>query len=82
MAHDHVALHSHAVAATHARGHRRRLAGALAVLLCVMALELVAGVVAHSLALLSDAAHMLTDAGAIGFSLFAISLAARPARAR
>ncbi len=35
---------------------------------------------AHSLALLSDAGHMLTDAGAIGFSLLALRLAARPAR--
>ncbi len=35
--------------------------------------------IAHSLALLSDAGHMLTDAGAIGFSLLALRLAARPA---
>ena len=34
-----------------------------------MAGEIAAGVIAHSLALLSDAGHMLTDAGAIGFSL-------------
>lgn len=40
--------------------------------------EVVAGILAHSLALLSDAAHMLTDAGAIGLSLFALRLAARP----
>ena len=45
-----------------------------------MAGEIVAGVLAHSLALLSDAGHMLTDAGAIGFSLVAMRLAARPAR--
>jgi cobalt-zinc-cadmium efflux system protein len=38
-----------------------------------------AGVVGHSLALLSDAGHMLTDAAAIGFSLVALRLAARPA---
>ena len=44
-----------------------------------MAGEVVAGILAHSLALLSDAAHMLTDAGAIGLSLFALRLAARPA---
>ncbi len=35
---------------------------------------------AHSLALLSDAGHMLTDAGALGFSLLALRLAARPAQ--
>lgn len=33
-----------------------------------MACEVVAGIVAHSLALLSDAGHMLTDAGALGLS--------------
>ncbi len=44
-----------------------------------MVAEVVAGVIANSLALLSDAGHMLADAGAIGFSLFAIRMAARPA---
>ncbi len=43
-----------------------------------MAVEVAAGVLAHSLALLSDAGHMLTDAAAIGFSLLALRLAARP----
>jgi cobalt-zinc-cadmium efflux system protein len=41
----------------------------------------IAGIVAHSLALLSDAAHMLTDEAAIGLSLVALALAARPAGA-
>jgi cobalt-zinc-cadmium efflux system protein len=45
-----------------------------------MCAEVVAGILAHSLALLSDAAHMLTDAGALGLSLLALSLAARPAK--
>jgi cobalt-zinc-cadmium efflux system protein len=58
----------------------RRLALALALIAAFMAAEVVAGVLAHSLALLSDAGHMLTDAGAIGFSLLALRLAARPAR--
>src|SRR4051812_49679085 len=44
-----------------------------------MAVEVVAGILADSLALLSDAAHMLTDAGAIGLALVAARLAARPA---
>ena len=44
-----------------------------------MAAEVVTGIIANSLALLSDAAHMLTDAAAIGFSLVAINLAQRPA---
>ena len=52
---------------------------ALALILGFMAVEVVAGILADSLALLSDAAHMLTDAGAIGLALVAARLAARPA---
>jgi cobalt-zinc-cadmium efflux system protein len=69
--------HTHAVRADADRG---RLALALGLILAFMAAEVAVGVVAHSLALLSDAGHMLTDAAAIGFSLFAITLAARPAK--
>jgi cobalt-zinc-cadmium efflux system protein len=68
--------HSHAVSAD---ADRDKLAIALAMILGLMAVEVVVGIVAHSLALLSDAGHMLTDAGAIGFSLVAIRLAQRPA---
>ena len=53
---------------------------ALALLLVFMAAEVVAGIVASSLALLSDAAHMLTDVGALALALVAARLAARPAR--
>jgi cobalt-zinc-cadmium efflux system protein len=74
-----MAGHEHA--ATHAPvASERRLAVALALIVTLMAAEVVAGIVAHSLALLSDAAHMLTDAGAIGLSLVALRLAARPAQ--
>jgi cobalt-zinc-cadmium efflux system protein len=52
----------------------------LALILAFMALEVVAGILAHSLALISDAAHMLTDAAALGLALVALRLAARPAR--
>ena len=45
-----------------------------------MLVEVAAGVLADSLALLSDAAHMLTDAGAIALALVAARLAAGPAR--
>ena len=45
-----------------------------------MAGEVVAGVLAHSLALLSDAAHMLTDAASIGLALATAKIAARPPR--
>jgi cobalt-zinc-cadmium efflux system protein len=57
---------------------RRRLILGLALLLAFMVGEVVAGIVGHSLALLSDAGHMLTDAGALALSLVVISLAARP----
>jgi cobalt-zinc-cadmium efflux system protein len=58
----------------------RRVGAALALILGFMAIEVVAGLLAHSLALVSDAAHMLTDAAALGLSLVALRLAARPAR--
>jgi cobalt-zinc-cadmium efflux system protein len=57
----------------------RRLAIALALIVGFMCVEVVAGILAGSLALLSDAAHMLTDAGALALSLLAIRLARRPA---
>jgi cobalt-zinc-cadmium efflux system protein len=60
-------------------GDSRRIVIALALLGGLMVVEVVAGVLAHSLALLSDAAHMLTDVGALALSLLVIRLAARPA---
>jgi cobalt-zinc-cadmium efflux system protein len=56
----------------------RWLSAALALILAFMAGEVVAGVAAHSLALISDAAHMLTDAAAIALVLVTARLAARP----
>jgi cobalt-zinc-cadmium efflux system protein len=56
----------------------RRLWAALALILGLMAAEAVVGVLASSLALLSDAGHLLTDAAALGLSLLALRLAARP----
>jgi cobalt-zinc-cadmium efflux system protein len=69
--------HSHGVAADADRG---KLAIALGLILAFMAFEVTVGIVSHSLALLSDAAHMLTDAAAIGLALVAIRLAAKPAK--
>jgi cobalt-zinc-cadmium efflux system protein len=57
----------------------RRLTAALVLILVFMAVEVVVGLLASSLALLSDAAHMLTDAGAIALALLAARLASRPA---
>ena len=76
--------HGHAAPA---HGHRhgpaadagpRWLGAALGLIIAFMVAEVVAGAVAHSLALLSDAAHMLTDAASIGLVLITARLAARP----
>lgn len=58
---------------------RQRLKIALTLTLIVFVIELLGGLLSHSLALLSDAGHMLTDAAALGMSLFAFWLASRPA---
>jgi cobalt-zinc-cadmium efflux system protein len=78
-AHAHDEHHHHGVAPD---ADRRRLAVALALILTFMVAEVVAGLVASSLALLSDAAHMLTDAAALGLALVAARLAARPPSGR
>ena len=65
----------------HARdASARRLLVGLSLIACFMAVEVVAGILASSLALLSDAGHMLTDAAALAVALVAIRLARRPAR--
>jgi cobalt-zinc-cadmium efflux system protein len=69
--------HAHEIGAD---ADRTKLTIALVLIAGVMVVEVVVGIVANSLALLSDAAHMLTDAGALVLALVAISLAARPAR--
>src|SRR2546422_424366 len=60
---------------------RRRLAVVLGISAVVMVAEAVGGWVAHSLALLADAGHMLADVGALGLSLGVASLAQRPVTA-
>ena len=78
MSHSHGddhAGHSHGVSAD---ADRRWLAIALLLILSFMGVEIAVGLIASSLALLSDAAHMLTDAGSIGLALVAARLAARP----
>ncbi|QFY09779.1 cation diffusion facilitator family transporter [Nonomuraea phyllanthi] len=76
-------------AAGHGHGHghgvsgdadRRFLSGALVLIVGFMAVEVVIGVIAGSLALISDAGHMLTDAMAIVLALVAMRIAARPPR--
>ncbi|MFF7410428.1 cation diffusion facilitator family transporter [Streptomyces lydicus] len=76
-AHSHGHGHSHGVSPD---ADRRWLRAALLLLTAYMAVEVVIGVLAQSLALISDAAHMLTDAVSIVLALIAMRLAARPAR--
>jgi cobalt-zinc-cadmium efflux system protein len=74
----HAHLHAHA-----GPGSDRRLLGvALVLFLVFTAVEVTVGLVANSLALLADAGHMLTDAGAIALALVASWAASRPARGR
>jgi cobalt-zinc-cadmium efflux system protein len=61
-------------------GSDRRLLIAIGLIVGLMLGEVVAGIIANSLALISDAAHMLTDAAAIGVALVALRLARRPPR--
>jgi cobalt-zinc-cadmium efflux system protein len=77
MAHDH--SHHHHQHRPSRETERGALKAALALIVTFMLAEVTAGVLASSLALLSDAAHMLTDAAALGVSLVAARLAARPA---
>jgi cobalt-zinc-cadmium efflux system protein len=73
MGHGH--HHHHTVSAEADRGP---MLIALALIGGLMVAEVVAGLIAGSVALLTDAGHMLTDAGAIGLGLVALRLAARP----
>jgi cobalt-zinc-cadmium efflux system protein len=75
---DHAHAHSHGH--DHVRAgerHAGRLAGAFAIVVGVLVIELVVGILGHSLALLSDAGHMATDALGLGMAIAAIQLASR-----
>ncbi|MFF7214783.1 cation diffusion facilitator family transporter [Streptomyces sp. NPDC008238] len=83
--HDHGHRHGTGGHEGHSRGvsadaDRRWLGIALGLIAGFMTVEVVIGLIARSLALLSDAAHMLTDAASIVLALIAMRLAARPAR--
>jgi cobalt-zinc-cadmium efflux system protein len=73
VTHDHEHRHS-------AEADRRWLLAALGVVVTFMAAEVVAGLFAHSLALLADAGHMLTDAAALLLAAIAARVAQRPAK--
>lgn len=74
MGHDHSHGHSHT--ATHASAGRLRLV--LGLLLTILAAEVVGGLWAHSLSLLADAGHLLSDAAGVALALIAVAFAARP----
>lgn len=75
MAHSHD--HGHGVDPA-APGHRRRIALALGITATVLVAQAVGAVLTGSLALLTDTAHMLTDAGGLTVALVAASLMLRP----
>jgi cobalt-zinc-cadmium efflux system protein len=79
--HDHSHGHHHH---HHHHGHanRRRLSVVLVLVSLYMVAEVVGGLWAGSLALLADAGHMLSDAGALALSLFAVWIAQRPSNPR
>jgi cobalt-zinc-cadmium efflux system protein len=68
--------HGHGVTAS---SDSRYIAIALGLIACFLVFEVIMAFAGHSLALLADAGHMLTDAGALGASLLAVRLARRPA---
>ncbi|MFF9813259.1 cation diffusion facilitator family transporter [Streptomyces sp. NPDC014006] len=80
VGHDHAHGHGgHAhTAGTATAAYRGRLRAALGITLTVMVVEIVGGLLADSLALVADAAHMATDALGLGMALLAIHFANRP----
>ncbi|MFB9463363.1 cation diffusion facilitator family transporter [Streptomyces cinereospinus] len=79
--HDHGHAHGAPVTGTAAAAYRGTLRIALSITLTVMVVEVVGGVLADSLALIADAAHMATDALGLGMALLAIHFANLPASA-
>lgn len=69
--------HGHGPAIRGGSRHKRRLAWVLGLVVAFMAAEIVAGIITNSLALLSDAGHMATDALGLGMALAAIVAADR-----
>ncbi len=78
--HDHHGHHHHH-ATPDTKGGRQRVAFAAVLTLLFMLAEVVGGIISGSLALLADAAHMLTDAGSLGLAWLGFKLAERPADA-
>ena len=79
--HDHGGGHGHSHVPTTIK-HERPLWIAFGLTLFFLLVEVAGGLLTNSLALLSDAAHMMTDVLALGISLFAVRMARRPADAK
>ena len=62
---------------THLKTDIKRLKIILLLTSSYLIVEVLAGIFTNSLALISDAGHMLTDAAGVGFSLFAITFASK-----
>ncbi|MFD4628597.1 cation diffusion facilitator family transporter [Streptomyces sp. NPDC058284] len=77
--HDHGHTHGAPATGTAANAYKGRLRTALAITVTVMVAQIVGGLMADSLALVADAAHMATDALGLGMALLAIHFANRPA---
>src|SRR5690242_20019374 len=80
--HDHAAhehAHHHAAHGRSEASSSKRLAVSLAVASVIMVAEAVGGWLSGSLALISDAGHMLTDAAALALALLAVLFGSRPA---
>lgn len=78
--HDHDHSHSH----THGlrrEGNRKSLTIAMVITFCIMIAEVIGGFLTNSLALLSDAGHMISDVGSLALSLIAVWFVAKPASA-
>ncbi|WP_055697299.1 MULTISPECIES: cation diffusion facilitator family transporter [Streptomyces] len=76
--HDHGHTHGAPTTGTAANAYKGRLRIALSITITVMVAQIVGGVMADSLALIADAAHMATDAVGLGMALLAIHFANRP----
>jgi cobalt-zinc-cadmium efflux system protein len=76
--HDHGHAHGGPGGGTATSAYRGRLRVALAITLGIVAVQIVGGVLADSLALVADSAHMATDALGLGMALLAIHFANRP----
>jgi cobalt-zinc-cadmium efflux system protein len=92
-AHDHSPQHGRARGHTHGHGgghghdhgrgaNARQLTWALILTSCFLVAEVVGGILTQSLALISDAAHMFTDAAGLAIALAAVKLGERPADAK